>query len=114
MREASMSFFSADAAIITYACTFLIFYLHYKIKFNQSTTWKPLIQAVIFMFCIIVSLLRVVDNKHHLVDVVAGMIFGIISTVHVWYMLQQQQSRKINLRALMQSSKEIVPMYELK
>lgn len=57
---------------------FFQLYFEVRCAFWFSRSLKPLLQASLFLFSVLVSVTRVQDHKHHPHDVIAGSILGIV------------------------------------
>lgn len=81
VRDASKSFPSGHSSISVYGAIFMIWYLQKRIPKLQSTMALPLCQFLISLWGILCPISRVVDNRHHWWDVLAGFLIGVITAV---------------------------------
>lgn len=79
--EASQSFFSGHAATFIYSTTFVTFYLQQRMKFNHKFV-IPFLQTILLLVGYFGAISRILDNNHHLIDVTAGGIFGLLMAIH--------------------------------
>lgn len=79
--DASQSFFSGHAASCVYSCTFIAWYLQRRIK-PTNILILPFIQSLLLALAYFGAISRVFDHRHHVVDVVAGGIVGLLTTAH--------------------------------
>lgn len=79
--DASQSFFSGHAASCVYSCTFIAWYLQRKIK-ATNIFMLPFIQSLLLALAYFGAISRVFDHRHHVIDVVAGGIVGVLTTAH--------------------------------
>lgn len=84
MRDLSMSFMSGHSLMFAYSCCFLILYLHYRLRARSLTLWLPFVQAAIISLAFFGSISRIIDNKHHVIDVTVGALVGILAAIHIW------------------------------
>jgi membrane-associated phospholipid phosphatase len=80
--DASQSFFSGHAASCAYSCTFIAWYLQKRLK-TANIFVLPFIQSLLLALGYFGAISRVFDHRHHVVDVVAGGIVGVLTTAHV-------------------------------
>lgn len=81
LQEASQSFFSSHAAFFVYSSTFLAFYFQKRFKPRHPFV-IPFCQMIILLVGFYGAVSRILDHHHHSTDVVAGVIFGILTTIH--------------------------------
>lgn len=65
LRQMRLSFPSGHASFSMYTMIFVAFYLQYRMQWNGSTLFRPLLQFLIIMMAWFTSLSRVSDYKHH-------------------------------------------------
>lgn len=99
LRRSRTSFPSGHAAFSMYIAVYLSLFFEVRCAFWFSRSLKPLMQACLFLFSVLVSVTRVQDHKHHPHDVIAGSILGIIVGLFVFKTLGEKaaRSREINL-----------------
>ncbi len=98
VREATKSFFSGHSSFSFYTATFLIVYLHarlrrldeadhapqspsmrsFKLIFRGLKILRPFLQFGIFALAFYIVLTRISDYKHHPGDVLVGIVVGIV------------------------------------
>lgn len=66
-----------------YASVFLIFYLKFRV--TKSKIIIPLLQSVLISVAYFISISRVFDNRHWVVDITVGGLIGIFQAVHAWF-----------------------------
>ncbi|XP_065213425.1 putative phosphatidate phosphatase [Planococcus citri] len=107
-NESRSSFPSGHAALSFYAAVFTVLYLQKRLKF-ETLFWKPLIQCCILLLAWWVSLTRVMDNHHHMSDVIAGIFIGsgiaIINVIWVHSLFEEEEPLH-NLNSNPDSSKK--------
>ncbi|XP_065213424.1 putative phosphatidate phosphatase isoform X2 [Planococcus citri] len=74
-NDGRISFPSDHAGFSFYAAVFTVLYLQKRIKCG-SLFWKPLLQFLILLLAWWISLTRVMNNQHHMSDVIAGIFIG--------------------------------------
>jgi phosphatidate phosphatase len=109
VREARKSFLSGHSSISFYAATFLIVYLHarlrrldetnhsgncdqkshrtVKIVFRGLKILRPFLQFGIFALACYICLTRISDYKHHPGDVLTGIVVGVLMALILLYFL---------------------------
>lgn len=77
-----MSFPSGHASFAFQAATFSVLYLQAKFlpKYRDHLL-VPVIQVIIMVMATYTAVSRIMDNKHHPTDVLAGTLIGIISQI---------------------------------
>ncbi|XP_012267377.2 phospholipid phosphatase 3-like isoform X2 [Athalia rosae] len=83
IMDASKSFPSGHSALSVFTSVYLIWYI--KNRLPQRTTsmlLKPWLQCLIVCWGFVCSLTRIMDNRHHWWDVLAGVIFGIFTAIY--------------------------------
>lgn len=79
IRDASKSFPSGHSSVSVYASIFMIWYLQKRTPKIRSVMALPLCQAVVAMWGIFCPMSRIIDNRHHWWDVLAGSIIGAVA-----------------------------------
>lgn len=90
--DASQSFFSGHAASCAYSCTFIAWYFQKRMK-TANIFVLPFIQSLLLALGYFGAISRVFDHRHHVVDVVAGGIVGVLTMAHV-VSLHEKQKKK--------------------
>ncbi|XP_065213427.1 putative phosphatidate phosphatase [Planococcus citri] len=92
--ESRVSFPSGHASFSFYVAVFTVLYLEKRLKI-ESTILKPTIQFLVLLLAWFVALSRIMDNKHHWSDVLAGMVIGsgvaLINTILVHSMFEDEK-----------------------
>ncbi|KAL5007729.1 hypothetical protein ScPMuIL_016535 [Solemya velum] len=90
IRHSRLSFPSLHAAVSTYGMVFLIIFIQtrYVRRTAFCLVWKCIQGCCMMWFCI-TSVSRIVDNKHHWADVIAGFLAGLAMSVWVAYQWAQ-------------------------
>lgn len=89
-QDARQSFPSGHASFVAYAATFVVLYVHVRLKNCSAKFARPTIQLAIGTTAWWSAMTRVTDYVHHPVDVVAGLALGIFiglwvfKHVHEW------------------------------
>lgn len=98
VNDSRKSFPSGHSSSTFYAMIFLIFYIH-RVWNKRSLGLLPqFFQVCFFGFAVFVAISRVLDNKHHPTDVLAGSLLGILVAVFTSYYLNLF-FKKYNYRA---------------
>ena len=85
--ESRLSFPSGHASTIFYMAIFLILFIHRKWNRRSISALAQFFQFSLFGLGIFVGLSRIVDNKHHPTDVLAGTILGtLVAFSHFYYL----------------------------
>jgi phosphatidate phosphatase len=97
VSDSRKSFPSGHSSTTFYAMIFLIFYIH-RVWIRRGLGLLPqFFQIIFFALAFLVGIIRVLDNKHHPTDVLAGASLGIIIAVFTAYYLDLFY-RKYNYR----------------
>ncbi|KAL5284346.1 PPAP2A family protein [Megaselia abdita] len=91
--EIYQSFPSGHASFIVYGMTFLVLYLEFRVKYKWSILLKAVFQLICILLAVVVCSSRITDNWHHLTDVVAGAIIGLVFALWSIY-LRFRSNRK--------------------
>ncbi|XP_058445692.1 phospholipid phosphatase 1-like isoform X2 [Malaya genurostris] len=78
IRDASKSFPSGHSSMSVYEMIFMVWYLQRRVPQLRSYLALPLCQSVLVLWGIFCPLSRIIDNRHHWWDVLAGSIIGVI------------------------------------
>ncbi|XP_065214916.1 putative phosphatidate phosphatase isoform X2 [Planococcus citri] len=70
-----VSFPSGHSSASFYVAVFIVLYLESRLK-TKSSLLKPVIQFLVILSAWFVALSRIMDNKHHMSDVLCGIIIG--------------------------------------
>ncbi|XP_053694887.1 putative phosphatidate phosphatase [Sabethes cyaneus] len=79
IRDASKSFPSGHSSISVYEAVFMVWYLHRRVPKLRSLMALPLAQFTIALWGMFCPLSRILDNRHHWWDVLAGAIIGFVA-----------------------------------
>jgi len=83
---------SGHAQLAAFAATFLMVYLEFQMKDENCLVLKRWLQSVLLIFPIYSSASRIHDYKHHVSDVVWGVIFGCaMAMIFLWKTQLYQQ-----------------------
>ncbi|XP_061936692.1 phospholipid phosphatase 1 isoform X1 [Apis cerana] len=75
--DSSRSFPSGHSCLSMHTTIFIICYIQRRLP-DRSVMLKPWLQLLMCMWTVVCSLTRLVDNRHHWWDVLAGIIMGFI------------------------------------
>lgn len=81
VRDASKSFPSGHSSVSVYEAIFMIWYLQRRIPKLQSAMALPLCQFLMGLWGIFCPISRVIDNRHHWWDVLAGFLIGVVTAI---------------------------------
>lgn len=70
--ESSRSFPSGHVISVVYPCLFLMLYLQSRSSRVPSKLFIPFFQLILLLWMTIVSITRLTDNSHHLLDIISG------------------------------------------
>lgn len=79
IRDASKSFPSGHSSVSVYSSIFMIWYLQKRTPRMNSVMALPLCQALVAVWGIFCPMSRIIDNRHHWWDVLAGSIIGAVA-----------------------------------
>uniref|UniRef100_A0A8D8CUJ9 Uncharacterized protein T28D9.3 n=2 Tax=Culex pipiens TaxID=7175 RepID=A0A8D8CUJ9_CULPI len=79
IRDASKSFPSGHSSVSVYGAIFMIWYLQCRTPKLRSSMAIPLCQMVLATWAMFCSLSRIIDNRHHWWDVLAGAAIGAVT-----------------------------------
>jgi hypothetical protein len=74
--ESRLSFPSGHASLSFYSTTFLIVFINQSWNCRSLGLLPRIVQVLLFTLAVYIGLSRIVDNKHHPTDVIAGAILG--------------------------------------
>ncbi|KAK8756741.1 hypothetical protein V5799_000560 [Amblyomma americanum] len=83
LRDASMSFPSFHAALITYAAVYVMVYLHSVVRLRSSRLLKPAVCVSLGLLSLFVCASRVTLRRNHAADVLAGAAMGAAVAAYV-------------------------------
>lgn len=81
IEESRLSFPSGHSSIGFYSMIFLIFFIQHTWKCTRLGLMPRLVQLCLFILAVFIALSRIIDNKHHPTDVLAGTALGILAAV---------------------------------
>lgn len=81
LKDSRLSFFSGHSSMSAYSMIFTVIYMQYKVKWQQLSLMRPLIQMSLIYLAFYTGLSRISDYKHHWSDVLVGMIIGTLAAV---------------------------------
>ena len=76
IEESRLSFPSGHSSLSFYSMIFLILFINYTWNCRRLGLMPRLIQLVLFSVAFFTALSRIVDNKHHVTDVIFGALLG--------------------------------------
>lgn len=79
VRDASKSFPSGHSSVSVYGTIFMIWYLQCRAPKLRSCMILPVCQMLLATWAMFCSLSRIIDNRHHWWDVMAGATIGAIT-----------------------------------
>lgn len=79
IRDASKSFPSGHSSVSVYGAIFMIWYLQCRAPKLRSSMALPLCQMLLATWAMFCSLSRIIDNRHHWWDVLAGAMIGAVT-----------------------------------
>lgn len=85
IRDASKSFPSGHSSVSVYGSIFMIWYLQKRIPKMTSLVALPLCQIAAATWGIFCSFSRIIDNRHHWWDVLAGAFIGVVAASMTCY-----------------------------
>ncbi|XP_031847024.1 phospholipid phosphatase 1 isoform X2 [Nomia melanderi] len=80
VSDSSKSFPSGHSALSVFTTVFVVWYLQNRLP-SRTFFLKPWLQCMLCLWAVICSLSRIIDNRHHWWDVLAGCIFGLTFSV---------------------------------
>jgi phosphatidate phosphatase len=97
VNESRLSFPSGHASSIVYAMLFLILFINKTwSKHGKYTLLSHFVQLIFFVIAAFTSMSRVIDNKHHSSDVLAGAALGAFVAMLTFFHLTM--TRRCNLK----------------
>lgn len=81
IEESRLSFPSGHSSLSFYSMLFLILFIQQTWKCTRFGLMPRLIQFCLFSLAVFISLSRLIDNKHHPSDVIAGALLGTLVSV---------------------------------
>lgn len=111
IMESKLSFPSGHSSSSFYGSVFLILYVNREWSQELLGAWIHFFQAAYAAFAVFTSLSRVIDNKHHPTDVLAGATLGLILAIFTFYYLRSahKRSRSVAKSSNHESSKSPIP-----
>lgn len=97
VKESRLSFPSGHSSFSFYFAIFLILYINRKWNSGITGLLPQLFQLILFSFAFFTALSRIIDNKHHPTDVLAGSIIGILIGATTSYYLDKFLRIKTNI-----------------
>jgi phosphatidate phosphatase len=86
--ESRKSFPSGHSSTIFYTCLFLILFIHKTWTRRNLGFFPQFAQFLLLCLAFFTALSRVVDNKHHPTDVLAGSVLGIVNALFTFFYLK--------------------------
>ncbi|KAK3591655.1 hypothetical protein CHS0354_040563 [Potamilus streckersoni] len=81
MTDARKSFPSNHATAAFFGFTYFIIYLQVRFIWTRIYLFRPLLQAAFMGVALYIAFSRIMDHKHHLIDILGGAVLGIIVAV---------------------------------
>lgn len=81
IEESRLSFPSGHSSLGFYSMVFLIFFIQHTWKCSRLGLMPRLVQLCLFILAVFIALSRIVDNKHHPTDVLAGTTLGVLAAL---------------------------------
>ncbi|XP_067002703.1 phospholipid phosphatase 1 isoform X2 [Anabrus simplex] len=81
VRDATKSFPSGHASISVYTAIYLMWFIQVRVPDNITYLLVPWLHCLCALWCLVCSLTRITDHRHHWWDVLAGSIFGLAIAV---------------------------------
>lgn len=81
IRDASKSFPSGHSSMSVFEVVFMIWYLQKRVPKLRTCMALPLCQLLVATWGIFCPLSRIMDNRHHWWDVLAGSIIGVVAAI---------------------------------
>ena len=95
INEARLSFPSGHSSHAGYCMTFLVLYVDLQMTYCASLKlFKIMVEFVLVLLAVLCGLSRVADYKHHLSDVFAGFVIGIL--VAFYFVLRDLELHRVN------------------
>ncbi len=85
--ESRKSFPSGHSSTAFYMCLFLALFIHKTWTRRNLGLIPQFFQFLLFCLAFFTALSRVMDNKHHPTDVLAGSVLGIVNAVFTFFYL---------------------------
>jgi phosphatidate phosphatase len=89
VEESRKSFPSGHSSLSAYSCIFLVLFINSTWSYRRIGAVPRLIQIGLLILTFYIGISRVVDNKHHPTDVIAGFIIGTIMAILTYYILNK-------------------------
>ena len=84
LKEIHLSFPSGHASFSFQAATYTVIYLQFMImknKWPRNSLVVPFVQTLVVCLAVFTAASRVMDNKHHPTDVLAGVVIGVLAQI---------------------------------
>ncbi|XP_060065247.1 phospholipid phosphatase 1-like [Ylistrum balloti] len=98
MRESRFSFLSGHAAFSMYGAIFTSLYLEKRVRLTYSLVLKPVLQLSLVVLSLACSLTRYYDYKHHVSDIIAGLLLGVCTAVFIYKALGEKALQDSNCK----------------
>ncbi|TGZ62313.1 hypothetical protein CRM22_007501 [Opisthorchis felineus] len=76
LHDMNLSFVSGHSSITAVTVTYVVLYLQKRLKLACAPMLRPVLQTAIVCFGLYVAISRFTDNKHHVTDIIGGVILG--------------------------------------
>ncbi|XP_045160349.1 phospholipid phosphatase 1-like [Mercenaria mercenaria] len=98
IRSSRQSFPSGHSAFSMYIAAYFCIYVENRLQIRFSRLLKFFLQSGLIFIAILCGIGRIIDNKHHPSDVIAGYILGIIVAVFVHLMVGKKFVKAPNVK----------------
>ncbi|XP_060554223.1 phospholipid phosphatase 1-like [Ruditapes philippinarum] len=85
IRDSRLSFPSGHSSLAMYIAVFFCVYIDDRLQIINSNILKPFLQSGLVFIAVLCGVDRIMDNKHHPSDVVAGFVLGVVVGLAVYY-----------------------------
>lgn len=92
VREGRLSFPSGHASLACFGATFAILYLQFRLV-HLPIFPRALLQLLPFVYAFFCCVSRVTDKKHHVTDVLAGGLLGLLFAGAAFALLAEQRKK---------------------
>lgn len=99
-RQSRLSFPSGHAGFAMYSAVFTSLYMEKQVTLQCSAVAKCFTQIAMVSLALMCAVTRLYDNKHHVTDIVAGMLLGVVMGVYMFKALGEKaiRSRHLHLK----------------
>ncbi|OON19124.1 PAP2 family protein, partial [Opisthorchis viverrini] len=76
LHDMNLSFVSGHSSVTAVTVAYVVLYLQKRLKLACAPMLRPVLQTAIICFGLYVAISRFTDNKHHVTDIIGGVILG--------------------------------------